>query len=332
MGLFSGSGGFGGSSGFGGFGGGSSSFGGSGSFGNSGGFGKSDKSGDLIKEVLENVLSSPTTGPSTNVVMDDRKYRKQLREILKQDEDSLAGQFFTIIDEGKEELGEILTEGFVEIVIKGNTDYKTSFEIRDEADAIIEAANNRYMQKCLEVNELLSKLNEHIANLYERKANIAERINADFKAHKSFIGEVFAKTYYAPEYQNITPKYNDYTVLSETMLSKTVDFMANQFDRKRRVNEYMEDARDYRVFVSGKIAELNRVEADIHALEMHIEEEQALLNGLESSLDMNRELNYEEIQKQLETMISVYLLDENGEMNKLYMSALERLKYLCRQV
>ena len=36
----------------------------------------------------------------------------------------------TIFKEGKEELTEIMTDGFKEMVIKGNSDYKTSFEKR----------------------------------------------------------------------------------------------------------------------------------------------------------------------------------------------------------
>ena len=42
------------------------------------------------------------------------------------------------IDDAREEAKEIMTDGVVEMVFKGNEDYQTSFEKREKADRIIQ--------------------------------------------------------------------------------------------------------------------------------------------------------------------------------------------------
>lgn len=279
--------------------------------------------------------SSGGFSPKTNIVADERKVYKEMREIAKRNEDSLAGQLFTIIDEGKAELTELCTEGFVEMVIKGNENYKTSFEIRDEIDAMIESQNNRYRNKCLEVNQLLKDLNEHITALYKRKEEIARHINVHILGSGSFFSFAISACFSnSPTYMD---PQNNYTILTDSIVPKSsgeefIDTLIEQYNRKERVNKYKQDAEDYKVYISGKIAELNIIEANISAIEIHLKEEDTLLDGLERSIKMNRNLKYKEIAEQLEKMVSLYILDENGERNKLYVASLEKLKTLCRNV
>lgn len=49
-----------------------------------------------------------------------------------------------ITRESKEELGEILTDGFREIVVNGNSNYRTSMEIKKDADRLLDEASTDY--------------------------------------------------------------------------------------------------------------------------------------------------------------------------------------------
>ena len=48
---------------------------------------------------------------------------------VKENDDGIVGGILRISEEAKEEFTELLTDGFYEMVIKGNSDYKTSSEI-----------------------------------------------------------------------------------------------------------------------------------------------------------------------------------------------------------
>ena len=279
--------------------------------------------------------SSGGFNTKTNIVMDEKKIFKELKEIAKKDEDSIAGELFTILDEGKAELTEICTDGFIEMVIKGNENYKTSFEIRDEVDDMIASQNNKYKNKCLEINKLLKNLNEHITNLYKRKYEIATYINIhilDYSPTFSFsIPTNFISNLTYTDYQN------NYNILTDSIIPNSqdrefIDTLLEQHDRKAKVNEYRQYAEDYKIYISRKIAELNIIESNINAIEIHLKEEDILLDGLETSIKINRKLEYKEIAQQLQKMVALYILDEHGERNKLYVKSLESLKALCKNV
>ena len=65
------------------------------------------------------------------------------------------------IDDAREEAKEIMTDGVVEMVFKGNEDYQTSFEKREKADRIIQQERSKYNRACEQVNQEIAALNAH---------------------------------------------------------------------------------------------------------------------------------------------------------------------------
>lgn len=112
-------------------------------------------------------------GFSSRVVRDDSEI---MREFVKQS-DTLAGEFLRTVDDAKDEFHELCTDGFIEMVIKGNSNYKTSFEIRDEADEKIGKARGKYQERCNKFNKYLDALNNRINDLYKKKVEIAKKLN-----------------------------------------------------------------------------------------------------------------------------------------------------------
>jgi hypothetical protein len=240
------------------------------------------------------------------------------------------------VEEGKELFG----EGFVEMVIKDNNNYKTSFEIKDEADRIVRQQDERYNLKIDETNGAIHCLNEHITVLYKKKIKLAERIQVKI-GQKEFIStNVTYNSGARPEppsfdrHQNRIfdiVMYNNF-VKSEPAFFPSLPESLFGTSRKEAANEYREDAKDYEVYVSGKIAEMNRVKVAVELLEQRLREEDKILDVLENSLDMQRESTYEEVAKQLETLLIQHIFGENGSENQTYIAALRRLENICEQI
>lgn len=232
--------------------------------------------------------------------------------------DTIAGDLIRTLDDAKAEFRELCTDGFVEMVIKGNKDYKTSFEIAEEADEKIEEAYQRFYTRCHEFNLYLEKLNTQINDLYKKKEELAKLVNENVKRMSNM-----------PKISTDmdVPIFN----YKESTISMICDYsgIGRGLDFKRRkesANEYLEDANDFEVEVYSKIAEINRVEAFLDVVKMNMEEEEEILDALKKSIEKKRKLAYDKIAEQLHILISEYILDPDGTKNEKYMNAVTQLK------
>lgn len=89
---------------------------------------------------------------------------------------------------------------------------------------------------------------------------------------------------------------------------------------------YLEDAMDYEVEVSGKIAEMNRIQVFLESVEMNLREEECLMAALEDALNRKQKLPLDCVANQLQILISEYVFDAGGRKNKMYLEAIEQLK------
>ena len=253
--------------------------------------------------------STFTSGPIVRDPLDLGDYR---------DSDTLLGEACQIIDDAKKEFFELCTEGFAEMVIKGNKDYKTSFKIREEADSKIGEAMCRYGERCCAFNQYLKELNDFINRLYEDKAKLAQRLGKRIKTLP--VIPAYERTMDAPKYS--------YT-------SSTIDRICTcmglreGFDIKNRkdsAREYLEDARDYEVEVLGQISKINRAQVFLDTVRAELEEERMIVDALNDSLSLERELKYLEIGSRLNILLSEFVLDDGGKKNHRYLEAIYQLK------
>lgn len=256
-------------------------------------------------------------GTSGGIIRDPRKDNDILREVIK-DSDTLAGEFLRTVDDAKEEFHELCTDGFVEMVIKGNKDYKTSFEIKEEADEKIAEARGRYQERCYEFNKYLEALSSRINDLYAKKVELAKRINQTVNSMPN-MPKISSSTY-SPSYSY---KKSTISMLCEySGMGKFSDVKG----RKDSANEYLEDAKDFEVEISGKIAEINRVEAFLDTVKMNLDEEEQLIAALKDLMSMKRDIAYDKVAEQLHILISEYILDSNGQKNSKYLEAIAQLR------
>lgn len=257
---------------------------------------------------------SSSGGFSSGVVRDDSKI---MRELVKQS-DTLAGEFLRTVDDAKDEFHELCTDGFVEMVIKGNSDYKTSLEIKEEADKKIGEARRRYQKKCYEFNKYLDKLNNRINDMYKKKVEIAKQLNQTVSSMPNMpkiSGFMDLPSYsYKPSTISMLCEYSGMGRVSDIK------------GRKDSANEYFEDAKDFEFEISGKIAEINRTEAFLDTIKLNLDEEEIMLDALKDSLNMRRNMAYDKIATQLHILISEYILDPSGKKNEKYIEAINQLR------
>ena len=287
--------------------------GGGGLFGGGGGLlGGSSSGGGLFGGGSSGGFSSG--GFSSGIVRDDSKI---MREIVKQS-DTLAGEFLRTVDDAKDEFHELCTDGFVEMAIKGNSDYKTSFEIKDEADAKIGEARRRYQERCYDFNNYLDKMNNRINELYKKKVELAKQLNHTVSSMPNMpkiSGFMASPSYsYKPSTISMLCEYSGMGRISDVR------------GRKESANEYLEDAKDFEVEISRKIAEINRTEAFLDAIKMNLDEEEMLLAALKDSLNRRKHLANDKIATQLHILISEYILDPSGKKNEKYIEAINQLR------
>ncbi|MCB7062229.1 hypothetical protein LI031_00110 [Enterocloster citroniae] len=246
---------------------------------------------------------------------------------VKENDDGIVGGILRISEEAKEEFTELLTDGFYEMVIKGNSDYKTSSEICAEANGIIYEQAERFKKRCVELNEQIENLNIFILELFDKKEKIAQKLDVRINKAETINSSVKYNQWTEPSY--VESKSNINVLLRCIGFDETV---ASISDRKNSAKEYLNDAKDYEVCVSNKIAEMNRVSVQIRAIEQVLLEEQQILEALEESIRMDRHLQYDKIADQLHKMISRYVLEEDCRMNKTYVDAMQEIKRLCNAI
>ena len=233
--------------------------------------------------------------------------------------DDAGEELHEVLSDGKEEFREIMTDGVVEMVIKGNKNYKTSFEIKEEAQKRKAEANARYNNKLDSTNNKINLLNQHISDNLAKKekllSDIESHISDDKKVHK--VGNHILSS---PSYEK--PQIDWFSVaLGGPSVSKRA--------RKEAAEDYLEDVKDFEVEVSGKIAELDRICAKIDAIEGLLIEEDKLLEALKNSISLSRPDNCKELADVLNGLVKEYIIDQSGNPNSTYQKMLKNLDKIC---
>lgn len=230
------------------------------------------------------------------------------------------GELANDIEDTKDEINEILTDGVYEVFVKNNDNYKTSYEKKSEANLIIAEQSDKYNDKYNELKEVTNKLNKHIELLHQKKIKILGEL---YKLNSPTMLKLNdTKPFSAPVYN----KDKTYMLLEKILgLDKYIGILA----KKSYANEYLENALDFEAYISGLIADINRIETKICAVEQMLKEEDMLLDALEKSISTKRELKHHNIAIILNKLISEYVLNQSGDTNSVYVSAIEELKELC---
>lgn len=269
--------------------------------------------------------------------------------------------------ESTQEFGELMTDGVKEIVIKGNDDYHTSFELKDEADGIISSARLRFTRASEEVTNYYDETKKLLEKHFNYKKEINNRILPGcVKNIRDFIklpNTCINANLNFYSFGNDEINLNVVTsAFSEGLLIKSLKGLGNlnpvtfglgfggmiisQHKRKEESEEYLSEAKYYKDDVNLKVAKLKTVKSKLALIRKKIEEERNLIDNLiekikallNDSFDLINRNEIDKAQKAIKiaNIINITLktqfIDEKGDISDEYNNISNELKQLEMQL
>lgn len=226
--------------------------------------------------------------------------------------------------ESTAELGEIMTDGFNEMVIKGNSDYKTSFEIKDEARRIESNAEHKFSVKKEEVENKIKFIKIKENELTTKRTQVLSLLRLSNKSNS------LSPFYDIAVKNNLSGPYFD---------RKTFDLYSYIFNgplftgkRKECANDYLENAKDFKVEVDSKIAQMNIALSKLKDLEFQFEEESSVLDSLESLYKNLNSTNKNTIYGLIESIMKMNIVDCDVNINGEYTKKINEIKNICNNI
>ncbi|TLS54106.1 hypothetical protein FE782_01815 [Paenibacillus antri] len=212
----------------------------------------------------------------------------------------LGKEFGQILSDGRKELTEIMTDGFKEMVIQGKSDYKTSFEKREEASGIISSARSRYNDTFKEVEAKIKQTEKLVEAHYAYKGEKYDKLKSDYAptvkkyiARMEFerrergantatvVGTLFAASV-ASSALTMATRVNPVAFLGGVLLTDLI----SQRKRVREANEMLDEAREYRARIDAECEKLRKVKSNLTYIEMSVNEERKLIDRLLKPLEL----------------------------------------------
>lgn len=214
------------------------------------------------------------------------------------------------------------------MIVTGDTELKPAYEIREEADALIEKSNSRYKREYELTEKKMLGLEAMQKNLYRKKRALAKEINYKIQAPIALPTNMAPLKLGEPCENKVTEIL---PALFKLPLYKVSPFAAGveiigAMQRKEDAQSYKSKAKDYKVQIDGEIAKLKRLNMYIQKILGIFKEEEEILGIIKQSLHINRPLYYKKIAEELEILLIDSVLDINGQENQRYEKAVKELQ------
>jgi hypothetical protein len=266
-----------------------------------------------------------------------------------------------------DEMRELITDGFKEIVIKGNSDYNTSYEKNDYTDEIISRASKKIDEVLDDVKKYYDETNSIIAEHNDYKKNIVGAalekyhiFTIDFAQIKVEIPQNYSPV--INSINTIAMSFSSVTLLSNignvipgfSMLNPLGGSIINAFAQRNRVavaNIHLAEAEEYRSKTELQIELLYDLKTRIAYIRNVIADERNVLDKLIAQLqkltiklsNISAERSYSveelkglsssvEIAKAIIDLLSSEFLSNECEITEQYLKATENLKKLENKI
>lgn len=192
----------------------------------------------------------------------------------------------TLVKESKNEFTEIMTDGFKEMVIKDNNNYKTSYQKRDKAHSVINKAHEKLKQRTYEVKNFANQTEYAIDEFYTyRNENMQQILNTT----NSFLHSVYRTHLFNNEIEktNLLREFSNSSFsVSNIAVPSSIILLIEKKQRVEEADAMLEEAYVYERNVDAQIATLNSNESKLKYIHEVIREEQVLLSRLYQKIIM----------------------------------------------
>ncbi|MDE3839071.1 hypothetical protein C0966_06770 [Bacillus methanolicus] len=203
-----------------------------------------------------------------------------------------AKEIAYITKQTADEIKEIATDGFKEIVIKGNSNYKTSYEKRDEVNQIVTCAESSYRNVVNDVMSVYYRVMSLVEDHYRYKSSVLERIL------KEYVPSVARFTAFMEQKKLDLQNYVFSSGFSNSLDLKLMnnftsalgfEFLGDFLRQRKRVaeaDEMLEEAKKYRAELHLEMEKLRYIKANLTLIEKHIKEERTLIERLTNPIEI----------------------------------------------
>lgn len=223
------------------------------------------------------------------------------------------------IKEGTEELFEVLTKGFVEMVIKDNNDYQTSYEKRNDYIDKARKIERKISEKQREASSYFENLHSYYDALAQREQVVLKKCRAKIPFTHAVVSltkkDLKLSSFTKPEFSALC---FDFGTNIGGLLGADV--------RNHAVDKYIEDVNDFEVEANKYLAETDAVLAKAKHVMNCMVEETEILNLIENAILTAKKMNYTAVYKLIEKIIITPIVKEDCTLSMTYRSYIDKLK------
>lgn len=247
---------------------------------------------------------------------------------------SWVGELIDIFVDAGKELEEIVKEGTNDIVEAGINDVtniingtpdnrcKTSYDIRDEADKIIDESNQDYRETQNQFDTSWNEMHDNMMQVVDSRIQVYQLLD------KVILCSTLAVL---PDKSRILKAYPSSSSDARKAFNRgTTLGVLGISARKEAAEEYLEDAKDYRVKVGECISELNQTRRLIESMSYACTEELKMLNVIRELYCNQSEAVLVESAEILHKIAEFCVDEVSTYTNQKYLALVQRLKQLWR--
>lgn len=252
-----------------------------------------------------------------------------------------------------EEVKEALTDGFVEMVIKDNNSYQTSYQKIETANAIVNSAKSRYDKNFYKVKKYFDETDELVKNHHKLKQSLQDTV-----LNKSIMKELEIDLHPGISKRSSTTLLSNIgTSLVVTGFSSigglnptsiTIAQWVNEKNKRvEDANIYLENSKVYEAKINIEVKKLKSLRSRMKLIRYKINEEAGLLSRLTEKLELIA--NYQStilskehilaeekekfnvltlIAKAINETITTKFFTDSGDITSEYEKVLENLKHV----
>lgn len=242
-----------------------------------------------------------------------------------------------ILSDGRKEFTEIMTDGFKEMVIKNNNDYKTSFEKNDEARLILSGAKSRYKSRFDEVYVTYTQVKNVVESHFAYKVDLYHT----YEQHYASIIEknIQILDIKKKEIELLYVDHISHNILNSSFMNSSSRTGALFYDfqlQQIRVNEAdanLDEAKAVRARLDMEGEKLKQIQINLQFVEASIQEERRLIEKLSGALErkidsfesiIHTNSHYKELEecidiiKMFEKIIKTQFLQDEAKITQQY--------------
>jgi AraC-like DNA-binding protein len=264
-----------------------------------------------------------------------------------------------ILSDGRKEFTEIMTDGFKEMVIKGNSDYKTSYEKNSEAGEILYKARRKYDVLFDNVHADILCVETLIDDHYVYKKKLYEEIKSQYGATvEEYITDYHLrrKAFYSSHSEDSNPFMPAVAAVIGTLGAGLVGGVVGmdliqQRTRVKQADAHLQEAKKIKAKLELECGRLRVLKTNLAFVEKSIYEERSLIERLYRPLkekmkqteellasDFTDECDVQdaeqaiEIIRMLEKTLTTQFLQDEAVITTQYQDLTKQLEQLVRQL